>query len=90
MIAGARRAIDYCRSVGSDIKKLAFPFCVAHPGFATVLFSTARSAIVRKNVAYPDEPIDSELMIRVLEVLQPIHNHNSTRGRPENRDAVIA
>ena len=90
MIAGARRAVDYCRSVGADITKLAFQFCLAHPGFATVLFSTANSAIVRKNAAYLDEPTDSELMAKVLEILQPIHNHNFTRGRPENCDPIVA
>jgi len=29
-------------------------------------------------------------MAKVLEILRPIHNHNFTRGRPENRDAVIS
>lgn len=90
MIAGARRAVDYCRSVGADITKLAFQFCLAHPGFATVLFSTANAATVRKSVSYLDEPIDFELMAKVLEILRPIRNHNFTRGRPENRDPIVA
>lgn len=90
MVAGARRAIDYCRAIGADITKLAFQFCLAHPGLATVLFSTADPALVRKNVGYLDEPIDFELMAKVLEILRPIHNHNFTRGRPENRDPIIA
>jgi L-galactose dehydrogenase len=90
MIAGARRAVDYCKSVGADIVKLALQFCVAHPAFATTLFSTANSALVRKNISYVDEPIDFELMAKVLEILRPIKNHNFTRGRPENRDAIIA
>jgi L-galactose dehydrogenase len=29
-------------------------------------------------------------MARVLELLKPIHNHNFTRGRPENLDPIIA
>jgi L-galactose dehydrogenase len=29
-------------------------------------------------------------MAKVFEVLKPIHNHNFTRGRPENRDAIIS
>jgi L-galactose dehydrogenase len=90
MVAGARRAVDYCKSVGADIVKLAVQFCVAHPGIATTLVGSANPENIRKNIAYADEPIDFELMAKVLELLKPIHNHNFTRGRPENRDAVIS
>lgn len=90
MIAGARRAVEYCRSVGADIVKLALQFCVAHPAFATTLVGTANPDIIRKNVAFITEPIDFELMAKVLAILQPIKNHNFTRGRPENRDPVIS
>ena len=89
MIAGARRAVDYCRSVGADIVKLAVQFCVAHPGIATTLIGSANPDNIRKNIAYAAEPIDFELMAKVLELLKPIKNHNFTRGRPENRDPVI-
>jgi L-galactose dehydrogenase len=89
MIAGARRAVDYCHSVGADLVKLAIQFCVAHPAFATTLVGTANADLIRQNVAYLDEPIDFALMARVLELLQPIKNHNFTRGRPENRDPVV-
>lgn len=90
MIEGARRAVDYCKSVGADIVKLAVQFCVAHPGIATTLVGSANPDNIRKNIAYIDEPIDFELMAKVLELLKPIHNHNFTRGRPENRDLIIA
>jgi L-galactose dehydrogenase len=89
MIAGARRAVEYCQSVGADIVKLALQFCVAHPTFATTLVGTANSEVIRQNVAHVETPIDFELMAKVLELLRPIHNHNFTRGRPENRDPVI-
>ena len=89
MVAGARRAVDYCKSVGADIVKLAVQFCVAHPGIATTLVGSANPDNIRKNFAYIEEPLDFELMAKVLELLQPIHNHNFTRGRPENRDPLI-
>jgi L-galactose dehydrogenase len=89
MIAGARRAVDYCKSVGADIVKLAVQFCVAHPGIATTLVGSANPDNIRKNIEYVDEPIDFELMGKVLELLKPIHNHNFTRGRPENRDPIV-
>jgi L-galactose dehydrogenase len=89
MVAGARRAVDYCQSVGADIVKLAVQFCVAHPAIATTLVGSANPDNIRKNIAYVGEPIDFELMAKVLEILQPIHNHNFTRGRPENRDPIV-
>jgi len=89
MLAGARRAIEYCQSVGADIVKLAVQFCVAHPGIATTLVGSANPENIRRNVAYAEAPIDFELMAKVLEILKPIRNHNFTRGRPENRDVVI-
>jgi L-galactose dehydrogenase len=85
----ARKAVEYCKSVGADITKLALQFAVHHPAIATTLVGTASSENIRKNVAYIEEPIDFELMARVLELLKPIKNHNFTRGRPENRDPII-
>ncbi|HVX91081.1 MAG TPA: aldo/keto reductase [Candidatus Paceibacterota bacterium] len=90
VVATARQAVDYCKSVGADIVKLAVQFCVAHPGIATTLVGSANSENIRKNVRYAEEPIDFELMAKVLELLRPIHNHNFTRGRPENRDPIVA
>lgn len=90
MLAGARAAVEYCRLVGADIVKLAVQFCVAHPTIATTLIGSASSENIRKNVAYLEEPIDVELMGKVLEILRPIKNHNFTRGLPANRDEIIA
>jgi len=90
MIAGARKAVDYCRSVGADIVKLAIQYCVSDPRIATTLVGSANPDNIRKNIDWAMEPVDFELMARVLEILRPIHNHNFTRGRPENHDPIIA
>lgn len=90
IVACARRAADYCQSIGADIVKLAIQFSVADPRIATTLIGSASPANMRRNIAYADEPIDFALMAKVLEILQPVHNHNFTRGRPENRDAIVA
>jgi len=90
MIETARRAVEYCKAVGADIAKLAIQFATHHPQIATTLVGTASPENIRKNVAALEEPIDFELMARVLEILRPIKNHNFTRGRPENRDPIIA
>lgn len=87
--AGCRRAVEYCNGLGVDLTKLALQFAVAHPAIATTLVGTASPENIKKNAAWIAEPIDFELMAKVLEVLKPIHNHNFTRGRPENRDAII-
>jgi L-galactose dehydrogenase len=88
--AGCRHAVEYCQSIGADITKLALQFAVRHPAIATTLVGTASPENIRKNVAYIEEPIDLALLAKVLEVLQPIHNHNFTRGRHENRDEIIS
>ncbi len=90
MIEVSRRAVAHCQALGADIVKLAVQFCVAHPGIATTLVGSANPENIRKNVRYIEEPIDFELMAQVLAILRPIHNHNFTRGRPENRDPIVA
>lgn len=90
LVAGARRAVEYCQSVGVDIVKLAIQFSVAHPGIATTLVSSANPENIRRNIACANEPLDQELLARVLERLRPVHNHNFTRGRPENCDPILA
>jgi L-galactose dehydrogenase len=90
VVEGCRRAVDYCRSVGADIVKLAVQFSTRHPEIPTTLVGTASSAHIRRNIGYVMEPVDTELMARVLEILRPIRNHTFTRGRPENHDRVVA
>ncbi|HWA87623.1 MAG TPA: aldo/keto reductase [Opitutus sp.] len=88
LVAGARRAVEYCASVGADIVRLAIQFAIAHPGIATTLVGSANPENIRRNIAYAEEPIDFELMAKVLEILRSVHNHNFTRGRPENQDPI--
>ena len=90
IIAGCGRAAAFCRSRGADIVKFAVQFSVSHPGIATTLIGSANPANVQRNVEYALAPIDFELMAAVLSLLHPIHNHNYTRGRPENRDPILA
>jgi L-galactose dehydrogenase len=90
IVAGARRAIEYCSSVGADIVKLALQFATSNPAIATTLVSSANPENIRRNIAYVEESIDADLIKTVREKLEPIRNHNFTRGRPENRDPIIA
>lgn len=90
MTAAARQAVDYCQARGVDIVRLALQFCLADRGVATTLVGSANPENIRRNIAYVDEPLDAELISAVQKILAPIRNHNFTRGRPENRDPVIA
>jgi len=90
IVAGCRRAVDLCRAQGEDIVKLAVQFAVSHPGIATTLIGTANPENIRRNVAYAETPPDPVLLAQVREILRPIHNHNFTRGRPENQDPILA
>lgn len=89
LVEGCRRAVEYCKAMGVDIVKLAVQYAISHPSIATTLIGTANPDNMRKNIQYADDPIDFEMMARVLEILRPVHNHNFTRGRPENRDAIV-
>lgn len=89
MVDASRRAVEYCKAIGADIVKLAVQYSISHPDIATTLVGTASSENIRKNIRFAEEPIDFELMARVLEILRPIHNHNFTRGRPENQDPIV-
>jgi L-galactose dehydrogenase len=90
LVAGVRRAVEYCEAIGVDIVKLAIQFAVSHPGIATTLVGSANPDNMRRNIAYAREPVDPALMAQVLGLLRPVHNHNFTRGRPENRDPILA
>jgi L-galactose dehydrogenase len=89
IVETCRKAVEFCRSRGEDIVKLAVQFSIGHPGIASTLVGTANPDNIRKNVEYAMSPVDYELMGEILKILKPIHNHNFTRGRPENRDAII-
>lgn len=89
MVEGARRAVEFCRREGLDIVKLAVQYAISHPGIASTLVGSASAENMRKNIAYAEAPVEFEAIGRVLEILKPIHNHNFTRGLPENRDPII-
>ncbi len=89
LVAAARRAVEYCAAAGADIVKLAIQFSVANPAIATTLVGSADPENIRRNIAAACEPVDPALLARVQEILRPVHNHNFTRGRPENRDPLL-
>lgn len=90
IVACARQAVGFCAAQGEDIVKLAIQFSVSNPAITTTLVGSADPENVRRNVAYAQEAPDAALLARVLKILEPVHNRNFTRGRPENRDPLVA
>lgn len=86
---GCRRAVEYCKSHGIDIVELAIQFAVAHRDIATTLVGSANPDNMLANIRYAETPLDPDKLAAVLKILEPIHNFNFTRGRPENQDAII-
>ena len=90
MVSTARQAVAYCEARGVDPVRLAIQFCVAEPAIATTLVGSASPDNIRRNVASAGESSDAELLAAVRNILAPIQDHNFTRGRPENRDPIVA
>lgn len=90
IVAACRHAVDFCRTQGEDIVKVAVQFAISHPGIATTLIGTANPENIRRNVAYAAMPPNPALLAKMREILRPVHNHNFTRGRPENQDPILA
>jgi aryl-alcohol dehydrogenase-like predicted oxidoreductase len=89
IIEGCRRVVDYCESKSINIVKLAIQYSCSHPYIATTLVSTSRPQNIRDNIAHVEESMDQRLLAEVLALLEPIHNFNFTRGRPEHRDPLL-
>lgn len=69
-----RKASDFCATQGTSISRLALQFSSQNPEIPTTLFSTARPAAVRRNVADYEQPCDMEMVGEVQRILQPILN----------------
>jgi aryl-alcohol dehydrogenase-like predicted oxidoreductase len=81
--AACKQAAEYCASRGTDIAKLAVQYSTACEEIPTTLVSTANPSNIVNNAAWVSEPLDTELLQDVLEILQPVHNESWASGRPE-------
>ena len=59
-------------------------FSVAHPDIHTTIVGTASPARILENIRQIEEPLDTDLLAKVQEILKPIHNVTWPSGRPEN------
>ena len=84
VVAKCAEAAAYCASQGADIAKLALQFSVAHPDIHTTIVGTANPERILENIRQIEEPLDSDLLAKVQEILKPIHNATWPSGRLEN------
>lgn len=83
--AACRRAAEFCHAQGVDIAKLALQFSVSNnPKITTTITGSANPSNIRKWAQWVDEPIDRELMGKVLEMLAPVNNLGHVEGLPQN------
>jgi L-galactose dehydrogenase len=83
---GCRKAVEFCRKMGTDIARVALQYAVANPEIHTTLVGTASPENLKRNVECIQEPIDREILLQVLSILEPIHNQSWESGLPENND----
>jgi L-galactose dehydrogenase len=79
-------AAEYCRLRGSDLGKLALQFSVGEPSIHTTVIGTANPEHIAKNIHDASQPLNTELLQQVCEILRPIHNISWKSGIPENND----
>ncbi|CAN7289254.1 aldo/keto reductase [Paenibacillus sp. LjRoot153] len=82
-------AAEHCAMKGTDIAKLAIQYATANERIPTTLVSTANPDNIRKNILWTEEPMDTELLQEVLEILEPIHNRSWMSGRPEYNEKTV-
>jgi aryl-alcohol dehydrogenase-like predicted oxidoreductase len=63
-----------CRAHNTSIAKLAIQFSSQHPEIPTTMFSSSNPESVVRNILWSEEPLDSELLFKVQEVLAPVMN----------------
>ena len=79
-----RKAVQLIRAQGGDPAKLAIQFAAMQPGIASTLTGVTSPEEIEAAARSVEEPIDSDLLKAVLEILSPIHNRVWQTGRPEN------
>jgi len=82
--ARCAEAAAFCASRGADLSKLALQFSVSNPDIHTTIVGTANPDRIIENIRQIEDPLDHELLAKVLEILSPSHNITWPSGRPEN------
>jgi len=84
--AVCRQAAAHCQQKGVDLAQLALQFSLAHPDMTTCVTGSANPDRIAQWVDWAAQPLDTQLLAEVQEILRPIHNWFYVEGRPENND----
>jgi aryl-alcohol dehydrogenase-like predicted oxidoreductase len=84
--AVSRQAAAHCQRKGVDLAQLALQFSLAHPDMTTCVTGSANPDRIAQWVDWAAQPLDTQLLAEVQEILRPIHNWFYVEGRPENND----
>ncbi|MFL2870427.1 MAG: aldo/keto reductase [Pirellulaceae bacterium] len=84
-----KQAADHCMQAGIDIAQLALQFSIANSDMTTCVTGSANPGRIRQWADWINEPLDTQLVSEVQEILKPIHNWFYIEGREENNDTPI-
>ncbi|HSP41555.1 MAG TPA: aldo/keto reductase [Luteolibacter sp.] len=82
--AAAREAANLCAARGVDIAQLALQFACSHPDISTSVAGSANPNNIRKWAEWIEQPIDKELLAKVLAIFEPVKDIGHIEGLPEN------
>jgi L-galactose dehydrogenase len=84
--AAAQQAVEFCRSRGTTIAKLALQFSLANSDIATTIAGSANPANIRAWAEWAAEPLDEALLAEVRQIFAPVNNIGHIEGLPENNE----
>ncbi|MCH2609562.1 MAG: aldo/keto reductase [Pirellulales bacterium] len=84
-----KQAADHCSQAGIDIAQLALQYSIANPDMTTCVTGSANPGRIRQWADWINDPLDTQLVSEVQEILKPIHNWFYIEGREENNDTPI-
>jgi aryl-alcohol dehydrogenase-like predicted oxidoreductase len=67
-------AAELCKKYGTSISKLAMQFSSQNDAIPTTMFSSSNPKSVIQNIQWSQEPLNTELLTKVQEVLKPVMN----------------
>ena len=70
-----QKAAQFCIDQGEKIEKLAIQFSTHHENIPTTLVSTANAATIRQNIQWTSEPMNEDLLQKVLILLKSVHRN---------------
>lgn len=79
-----RRAVEFCKSRGERLERLALQFSTRNEHVHTTLVGTPRASEINENVHWIEANFNKELFEEVRQILEPIQGVTWMSGRPEN------